>query len=305
MKIAFIGLGSIAQKHIKAIKKIDSKANLFAVRSKKNSPLFNGIENISFVNLASFDLDAIIISNPSVYHKQYIIDLAPLGIPIMVEKPICISIDQWIELNQLAKNPHPIIYCAFNLRFHPLIQFLKSYLKEKPDKIYEVNSYCGSYLPLWRPQIDYKNSYSAKSDLGGGVQFDLIHEIDYINFIFGQPIETQKQYRKLSHLKIDSFDYAHFNLTYQNFSVSITLNYFRKDPKRTLEIVRENDTLLLNFIDDKLVNLNTGRVLIDAKNKGMELSYLNQMKYFISIIKKKQQTNNSFKESLRIIKPIL
>ena len=38
--------------------------------------------------------------------------------------------------------------------------------------------YAGQCLPTWRPESDYKNTYSAKSEKGGGVLRDLSHEID-------------------------------------------------------------------------------------------------------------------------------
>ena len=102
MRIAFIGLGSIAQKHINTIKKIDANAVLFAVRHNDNAPAVVGIKNIPFTSLASLNLDAIILSNPSIYHEQFIIDLLPLGIPLMVEKPICVSQEQWESLYRLS-----------------------------------------------------------------------------------------------------------------------------------------------------------------------------------------------------------
>lgn len=305
MRIAFIGLGSIAQKHITAIKKIDVNAILFAVRHNDNGPVFKGIQNVPLASLANLNLDAIILSNPSVYHEQFIIDLVPLGIPLMVEKPICVSQDQWESLDRLSNEKLPLIYTACNLRFHPLIEFLKNYLEEKPELIYEVTAYCGSYLPSWRPQVDYQHSYSAKSSMGGGVQFDLIHEIDYINYLFGQPLALEKQYRRLSHLEIDSYDYAQYTATYQKFSASVTLNYFRRDAKRTLEIVRKNDTLLLNFINGDCINLMTGQTLLNIDKEGLSLSYLNQMKYFLSAAKNKKHPMNSLEESLSIIKHIL
>ena len=305
MRIAFIGLGSIAQKHITAIKKIDANAILFAVRHNTNAPSVKGIKNIPFASLASLNLDAIILSNPSVYHEQFIIDLVPLGIPLMVEKPICVSQEQWESLGRLNKEKLPPIYTACNLRFHPLIVFLKNYLKEKPEQIYEVTAYCGSYLPSWRPHLDYQDSYSAKSSMGGGVQFDLIHEIDYLNYLFGEPLALEKQYRRVSHLEIDSCDYAHYSATYQKFSANVTLNYFRRDAKRTLEIVRENDTLLLDFINGNCINLITGQTLLNIDKEGLSLSYLNQMKYFLSAAKNKKFPMNSLEESLRIIKHIL
>ncbi len=75
MRIAFIGLGSIAQKHITAIKKIDANAILFAVRHNTNAPSVKGIKNIPFASLASLNLDAIILSNPSVYHETILLSI--------------------------------------------------------------------------------------------------------------------------------------------------------------------------------------------------------------------------------------
>ena len=305
MRIAFIGLGSIAQKHIVAIKKIDANATLFAVRHHDNATKVRGIENVLLPSLASLNLDAIILSNPSIYHEKFVIDLVPLGIPLMVEKPICVSQEQWESLNRLCKDKLPIIYTACNLRFHPLIEFLKNHLEDKPEQIYEATAYCGSYLPAWRPKQDYQTSYSAKSAMGGGVQFDLIHEMDYLNYLFGEPLALEKQYRRISHLEIDSYDYAHYTATYQTFSATVTLNYFRRDAKRTLEIVRENDTLLLDFINGNCINLMTGQTLLNIDKEGLSLSYLKQMKYFLTAAKSKDQPMNSLEESLRIIKPIL
>ena len=135
MKIAFIGLGSIARKHIVALRQINKDAIIYAVRHQKGSSEKEGIKNIAFSDLKNINLDAIIITNPSVYHAQNIIDLVDLGIPLMVEKPICVSNDQWSKLNELSTRNTPLIYTACNLRFHPLIKFLKDYLKRKTNNI--------------------------------------------------------------------------------------------------------------------------------------------------------------------------
>ena len=50
-----------------------------------------------------------------------------------------------------------------------------------------------------------------KSKMGGGVHLDLIHEIDYLIYLFGIPKEIKKQYRKVSKLNIDSNDYMFFS----------------------------------------------------------------------------------------------
>ncbi|WP_298654045.1 Gfo/Idh/MocA family oxidoreductase, partial [uncultured Proteiniphilum sp.] len=60
--------------------------------------------------------------------------------------------------------------------------------------------------PDWRPNTDYKKSYSAKKEEGGGVSIDLIHEWDYLIYLFGFPQEVYNLQGKFSHLDINSED---------------------------------------------------------------------------------------------------
>ena len=48
----------------------------------------------------------------------------------------------------------------------------------------------GSYLPDWRPSVDYRDTYSARRSLGGGVLRDAIHELDLLVWILGWPIDV-------------------------------------------------------------------------------------------------------------------
>ena len=52
-------------------------------------------------------------------------------------------------------------------------------------EIISLEAHVGSYLPDWRPQKDYKESVSARAELGGGVLLELSHELDYIRWFFG------------------------------------------------------------------------------------------------------------------------
>ena len=81
---------------------------------------------------------------------------------------------------------HYKIYVGYNLRFHPLLKYLKKYLSQSNDKLLSVNIYAGSYLPDWRKNTNYVKSYSASKRKGGGVELDLSHEIDYASWLFGK-----------------------------------------------------------------------------------------------------------------------
>ena len=110
------------------------------------------------------------------------------------------------------------------MRFNPLIQFIKNKIKNK--KIWSINIFCGSYLPNWRKNRDYRFTSSARKRLGGGVILDLSHELDYIQWIFGEisKIEYVKV-KIISNLKITSDDYVNIIGKIRNISFSINLNY--------------------------------------------------------------------------------
>lgn len=305
MKVLIVGLGSIAQKHIHVLLELIPDIELYALRSSKNVSKQEGIINLfSRTELNQYDFHFILVSNPSMMHLQSIKDLTALNTPMMVEKPLFVNLGQVQDFEQEVLS-NSFIYVACNFRFHPLINYIKQYLKEKPSKINEVTSYCGSYLPNWRPNQDYRTVYSSRKDLGGGVHLDLIHEPDYLIYLFGKPKSTISKHRKVSNLEIDTYDSSNYLFQYNDFQVHIGLNYFRRDTKRTLEIVREDDTLLVDFVKGELVDLSENKVIFRDLDNSVYFTYKKQMSYFLSCIEENKVPMNSAKEAIEILKCIL
>jgi predicted dehydrogenase len=252
MRVMIVGLGSIARKHIKVLKELYTDISIFALRSNKTEIQEEGIENIYSWSEVPGDLDFIIISNPTSMHTETILKSMEFSIPLFIEKPVLHSLDRSDEIITKVRDSGIITYVACNLRFHPAIQFLKKeFLKKMPI---EYNSYCGSYLPEWRPNTDYRKVYSAKEELGGGVHLDLIHEIDFCQYLLGEPINTFGYYRKKSSLEIDSSDIAHYVFEFQNTSAFITLNYYRRDSKREIDCIWEDKTWNVDLLRNIITN---------------------------------------------------
>jgi predicted dehydrogenase len=304
LNILIIGLGSIAKKHIRAIRELNIEVKIFALRSSLLSESFPGVHNISNLSEISEKIDFVLISNPTYLHKESIEETMKLNCPLFIEKPVFSDMNNVNEiLNEVNLN-NIITYVAFNLRFHPSIQFLKRFLDQNKPNINEINIYCGSYLPDWRPGIDFRKSYSSSTKMGGGVHLDLIHELDYCQWLFGEPLEISVLKRSVSTLNIEAFDYANYLLTYSSFTANIILNYFRKDAKRQIEIVMENKTLLIDLIINKITNITTGEILFNEKFNINE-TYEAQMQYFLSFLDKQQQPMNSISESVTVLKMAL
>lgn len=305
MNVLIIGLGSIASKHIKVLKEIIPNISIFAFRSSKSSIELSGVIDIfEWKEVVVKNFDFCIISSPSSLHLSHIKLVEKLKIPIFIEKPLFINKKQ---INDYLKLDFKDIrsYVGCNFRFNPIIEFLKKDLKINSKKIFEVTAYCGSYLPDWRPNKDYRKVYSSIKKLGGGTNIDLIHEPDYLVYLFGFPEKSIVFNRKVSLLEIDSFDSSTIHFSYKNFQAMITLNYFRRDAKRTLEIVSEEGTIFVDFLNGLVKNLKTNKILYKNSENLIEKSYEKQMLFFLDSIKSNEYKMNTIEEAISVLNIII
>lgn len=296
MKVLIIGLGSIAQKHILAIRNQYVDVTFYALRSSKDAAEEENIINLFDVDeLKAFKFDFAIISNPTSLHHKAIETLIPYNIPLFIEKPIFDTLEIGNLFAELEQK-EIITYVACNLRFLGCISFLREFLEGK--MVNEVNAYCGSYLPDWRPGKDFREVYSANKEMGGGVHIDLIHEIDYVFWLFGQPTDVKVVKRSESSLDISAIDYANFLFLYPNYCASIVLNYYRRDAKRTLEILLDDGTVYVDLLKNEVEFKNE---IIYKSEKRIIDTYENQIKFFIDQVLPHKIKFNTANEAFQIL----
>ncbi len=300
MKLLFIGLGSIAKKHIKSIQSIDESIEIFALRHSKTSKEMKGVNSLFDWSNVDFVPDGILICNPTQLHEQAIMQAIKFACPLFIEKPALHDLTSAEKLISQIDNQNIITYIGLDLRFHPSLLFLKSYLEKNEININEVNVYCGSYLPEWRSENNFRESYSSIPELGGGVHFDLIHEIDMCYWLFGLPNKVNSVLKSNSTLGIRSIDYANYVLEYENYCASIILNYYRRDYKRQIEIITNDTTITLDFCTGYIRDSKDNILFSD--NISFDTIYKNQMTHFLNCIKNKTESINTFKESINVIK---
>ncbi len=300
MKVLIIGLGSIGKKHVEAIKTIQPNAEIVALRSNKEGENIEGVTNIfSMEEIKNLTLDFAIISNPTSEHKRTISQLLVYNIPLFIEKPLYSSL-KIEELIDSINRKGIFTYVACNLRFLESIRFVKEQLNSFNNKqLNEVNVYCGSYLPNWRPNVDFKKTYSAIPELGGGVHIDLIHELDYIYWIWGSPRKVYKTFKNQSSLGITAFDYANYLLDYEGFCANVILNYYRREPKRSLELVFENETWIVNLLMNQVTC--NGSIIYSSEQRIVD-TYPIQMKYFIDCMMNNEKSMNTINDAYNVLK---
>ncbi len=298
MNVLIIGLGSIAKKHIDALHQISNNFKIFALRSSSSSEPYLNVKNLySLSQIKERCIDFIIISTPTSKHLENIQALIEFDIPLFIEKPLFNTLEVKNVLDQI-KRQNLKTYVACNLRFLDSLIYVKNeFLGNANFKVNEVNAYCGSYLPDWRPTSDFKKSYSANRDLGGGVHLDLIHELDYLYWMFDEPLEVHKLLKSKSSLSIDAVDYANYQLVYERFVANVVLNYFRRDAKRYLEVVFDQFTIKVDVIANKVFKNDE---LIFESDQVILDTYKKQLEYFINNISK--PTFNDIEEAYKVLK---
>lgn len=300
MIFLLIGLGSIARKHIDAIKYLHPNAIIIALRSSRNGISVQGVTDIYHLSELDKKPDYILITNPTYLHEDAIVNCLGFGKPLMIEKPLFSDTNEKEQLLERIKRKDLPTYVACNMRFHPSLQFLKRLTETKNLRINEVNVYCGSYLPNWRATENFRDCYSANADMGGGVHLDLIHEIDFCIWLFDTPSSIRAIRRNSSSLNISAADYGNYLLLYNNFCVNITLNYYRRIPKRLIEIITDDAIIECDLLTSKVIE--NGNEIFFDKNFTLQQTYIDQMNFFLSNIQSEKPIMNNVNEAFSILK---
>ncbi|MCF8453564.1 MAG: Gfo/Idh/MocA family oxidoreductase [Pedobacter sp.] len=300
LKILIVGMGSIAHKHISALDKIRNDFQYFALRSFRESTKNDRITDLFSWDDVPLDIAFAIISNPTDKHESTIRACLDRNISIFIEKPVSNRIGGLEELAKQFKARNLITYVGCNLRFLPVLTYLKQEISKNSKRINEVSVYCGSHLPDWRPNKDYRELYSVDETRGGGVHLDLFHEIDYVTWLLGLPLSNRGVTRSVSSLKINAADYANYILFYGQFAATITLNYFRRDAKRTIELVFEDTTWTVDLLKNQIIDKDAN--LIFHENFSIGDTYLIQMKNFMNVLNGSVKSENDMKYSVNILK---
>lgn len=296
MKVLMVGLGSIARKHIASLRTIDPSVEIVAWRSSRGGASVEGVQDVYELPRDGFDFA--IVCNPTSCHASAIHALLELNIPLYIEKPLFADLEHQ-DLLEKIRCRGILTHVACDMRYIDTVRYIHDHVQEL--RVNEVNVYCGSYLPSWRPGTDWRNGYSARPELGGGAHLDLIHELDYLYWIFGKPQRTHKLLRSVSSLEMEAVDYANYIWEYPSFTASVVLNYYRKDFRRALEIVADGATWKADFAAGTVTD-GDGRVLFRSTMQP-DGDYLAQMSAFVELVRQGATTSpNDVFEAYEVLK---
>lgn len=157
--------------------------------------------------------DAVFICTPSSLHLDLARQAAERGCHLFIEKPLAASDDGVDALVDLVERRSLVATVGCQWRWHPVVRRLHELatcdgLRDLVGEPLSVQAEYGEWLPGWHPYEDYRRSYAARRDLGGGVILTQIHDFDYLCWAFGRPRRVATSGGRLGSDDIDVEDAA-------------------------------------------------------------------------------------------------
>lgn len=248
MKFLIAGFGSIGRRHFRNLLALGEQDILFYRTHQSTLPndeLSGFVVETDLQKALGHHPDAVIVSNPTSLHLDVAIPAAEAGCHLFLEKPISHSLDRMEKLRAAVLHGGGQVFVGFQFRFHPGLQTVRELVVNGViGRPLSARAHWGEHLPDWHPWEDYRQGYSARSDLGGGVILTLCHPLDYLRWILGEVKELWAFAGHLNNLELEVEDTAEIGLRFKNGALgSVHLDYNQQPPAHQLEIVGTQGTI--------------------------------------------------------------
>ncbi len=310
MKILMIGLGSIGQRHLRNIKAVyGEEAQIIAYRVRGLARTFSDTmqirENVTLeeeYNITTYTSleeallqmpDIAFITNPTNMHISCALACAKANCHLFLEKPLSDSMMDIPELVNVVKDQKIKAFVGYQNRYHPAIQDTKKVLENgELGTILSIRSVVGERLKTMHTYEDYKETYMARKDMGGGVVTNqLVHELDYLYLLFGMPQSVYAVGGTKGNLSIDVEDNCEAIMTCSykgnTIPISVHADFYQSPPSRFLEVVGTKGQCKADLIH------NTFTKTVEDKTETKDYAsfqrndmFIQELKDFITCIQK-------------------
>jgi len=293
-----VGGGSIGKRHLKNLQTL-GYSNIWVLKRTEDKS-FESEHNVkvitSFKQANLIDFDCIFVCSPTALHNESLAFAKRKGLDVFMEKPLIHSTEGLSEACAIQQNSEEVFFIGFMLRYHPLVRKVKEIVDAQTlGAVYNARFSFGSFLPYWHPWEDYKISYASRKELGGGVINTITHELDLIQYFFGEPQKLYCEVSNFDMLGIEVEEHCEAIFSYQDKVVTLHLDYLQKDYDRNIKILCENGKIVWNWHDNYVLvqkhNEESYRIILDTTFDVNQL-YIDEVKDFIKLVEGKQNDHS-------------
>ncbi len=300
MNIAIIGYGVIGARHAAILERLGHTVIFF----KPKSYQVDTYQAELCIFLKTNNILVACITNPTSLHWDTLVTCVKANVHSFVEKPIANIYlrNEFIQLKKEIKRKCLTIMIGYDMRFSPWIQMLEKKINRNTiGSVWGGRIMAGQFLPDWRKGKDYREFYSARQKLGGGVLRDLSHEIDYLTWLINKPIvRVTSRMMHTKHLLIDTEDIVSIIFEYKDKTIiEMHLDYLTVPYRRSAEFYGSEGTMIWDD-NEKTIRVyqrknNRGKLIASTATINDSKNILEaEWKHFFSCIKDGGEPINSF-----------
>lgn len=254
-----VGCGSIGERHIRVFQQttdwkiagLDPRSDRreLVAREYGVQETYGGLEE---VELSSFN--AVAICTPTHKHVPQAIEAVRAGCHVFLEKPISTSLAGVDTLLDLVEAENVVLQVGYVMRSHPCLQLVRQWLDATEiGELLAARVKVGYYVPQYRP--DYRDTYWARAETGGGCILDASHQLDYIQWLMGVPREVSCYAAHLGEWEVEEVveDVAVILLRFRSGALAdLHFNHFQRNYTHQLELVGRKGTILWSYEDNEV-----------------------------------------------------
>ena len=312
-KILIIGFGSIGKRHLQNISS-NFNAQLIVYTKRKDLRKLEkkGIIITDSLKYAlSHKPNIAFVTNETSLHIEMATKLAKHGLHLFLEKPLSNSMVGVKKLHSLISTKKLTTQMGCNFRFHPCLIKIKKILdKNELGRIISVQVESSSYLPDWHPYENYRFSYAARDDLGGGIALTCIHELDFLYWFFGDVKKIFSVTGKYSDLEVTSDDLSAMIMIFKNNVIAeLHLDYFQRPDFKSCKIKGTKSTLYWDSTTNEVKLFSqkkkSWKSIYKLKNFDKNQMYIDELKHYFKCIKNNKKTINDIDDGIKTLEVIL
>lgn len=270
MNIGIIGTGfgkTIAQ----VLKAVGPTCNIFLVGNnpEKTKRIANDLSAAGTYPdwkslIADPKIDIVVIASPSHLHREMFETAVANNKHILLEKPAATSASDIDAMAKLAEGYDKIIAINHEVRFHPIVQYLKNLIDEKKlGDILTVRQ--GAYLNLFSSP-DYHGGWYNEKDKGGGQIFAIgSHQIDLALYLLNEP--------EIVSGSIQTSTYHDPKFTVEVTADSQFVGHFKTKSGASLQMF--NDTYCFGYKDIIIEIVGSKGIALYSDTQGLRVSFAN------------------------------
>jgi predicted dehydrogenase len=264
VRVLIAGLGAIGQRHARNLRAIDPGVELLAYRRRRLPHVVTetlqrddsrNVENDFDRVFGDLDEalaarpDAVFVCTPSSRHLDIAQPAAEAGCHLFIEKPVSHTLEglDRLQATVAARGLVALVGCQW--RYHPALREVRRQLVagELGAPLRAAIDY-REYLPDWHPYEDYRASYAARADLGGGVVLTQIHDYDLAWWLFGPPRRVTATGGHLSDLETDVEDTVDARLEGGVCPVHVRQTFAARPPRRIIDLLYAGTTVEVDLL---------------------------------------------------------